>query len=211
MAQPARERLLEAAARLIRERGMTRVTTKEIAEAAGAAEGSLFKNFGDKMGLLTTLLSQELPENRAWREAATEAGPGDLETVLSRLMERAIDFYSASLPLVAGAIADTDLLRRQQHANREAGTGPQLAIDAMDTRFRTWQKAGQLAPDTDTYSLALLFCGSAQMQAYVEHLAGPDSLRGTRGERTAALVRALTRAAARQHDDPAMTTHRGRS
>ena len=30
-----------------------RVTTREIAMAAGAAEGSLFKNFGDKMGLLT--------------------------------------------------------------------------------------------------------------------------------------------------------------
>jgi hypothetical protein len=50
--------------------------------------------------------------------------------------------------------------------------------------------------DTDTYSLALLFCGSAQLQAYVEHLAGPGGLRGTRGERTAALVRTLTRAAA---------------
>ena len=196
MAQPARERLLEAAARLIRERGMTRVTTREIAEAAGAAEGSLFKNFGDKMGLLTTLLSQELPENRAWREAATAAGPGNPETVLSRLMERAIDFYSASLPLVAGSVADSDLLRRQQQVNREAGTGPQLAIDAMDEVFRTWQKAGQLGPDTDTYSLALLFCGSAQLQAYVEHLAGPGGLRGTRGERTAALVRTLTRAAA---------------
>jgi AcrR family transcriptional regulator len=196
MAQPARERLLEAAARLIRERGMARVTTREIAEAAGTAEGSLFKNFGDKMGLLTTLLSQELPENRAWRDAATGPGPGDLETRLSRLMERAIDFYSASLPLVAGSVADSDLLRRQQAVNREAGTGPQLAIDAMDAVFRTWQKAGQLGPDTDTYSLALLFCGSAQLQAYVEYLAGPDGLRGTRGERTAALVRTLTKVTA---------------
>jgi AcrR family transcriptional regulator len=196
MVRPARERLLEAAAQLIRERGMGRVTTREIAEAAGTAEGSLFKNFGDKMGLLTTLLSQELPENRAWREAAAAAEPGNPETVLSRLMERAIDFYSASLPLVAGSVADTDLLRRQQEANREAGTGPQLAIDAMDEVFRTWQKAGQLGPDTDTYSLALLFCGSAQLQAYVEYLAGPSGLHGTRGERTAALVRTLTRTAA---------------
>ena len=194
MAQPARERLLDAAARLIRERGMTRVTTREIAEAAGTAEGSLFKNFGDKMGLLTALLSQELPENRAWREAATAAGPGDPETVLGRLMQRATDFYRASLPLIAGSVADTDLLHRQQQANREAGTGPQLAIDAMDEVFRAWQQTGQLTPDTDTYCLALLFCGSAQLQAYVEYLAGPGGLRGTPEERTAALTRTLTRA-----------------
>jgi AcrR family transcriptional regulator len=197
MTQMARERLLEAAARLIRERGMARVTTREIAEAAGAAEGSLFKNFGDKMGLLTTLLSQELPENRAWREAAAAPGPEDPEAVLGRLMDRAIDFYNASLPLVAGSVADTELLRRQQEINREAGTGPQLAIDAMENRFRSWQQAGQLDPGTDPYSLALMFCGSAQLQAYVEYLAGPGELRGTRDQRITALVHALTRATPR--------------
>ena len=69
MASPARQRILDAALGLIRERGIGRVTTKEIALAADAAEGSLFKNFGDKMGLLTELLSYELPEARAWRAA----------------------------------------------------------------------------------------------------------------------------------------------
>jgi AcrR family transcriptional regulator len=58
---------------LIRQRGIGRVTTREIALAAGAAEGSLFKNFGDKMGLLTELLSYELPENQARRPVAIEA------------------------------------------------------------------------------------------------------------------------------------------
>ena len=41
--------------------------------AAGAAEGSLFKNFGDKIKLLTGLLSYVLPENQAWRSVAIEA------------------------------------------------------------------------------------------------------------------------------------------
>jgi hypothetical protein len=93
------------------------------------------------MGLLTALLSQELPENRACRDAADAAGPDDPETVLDPLMERAIDFNSASLPLVAGSVADSDLLRRQQQVNREAGTGPRLAIDARDEVFRTWHRA----------------------------------------------------------------------
>ena len=65
MPTPARQRILDAALGLIQQRGIGRVTTREIAMAAGAAEGSLFKNFGDKMGLLTELLSYELPENQA--------------------------------------------------------------------------------------------------------------------------------------------------
>ena len=48
MASPARQRILDAALGLIRERGIGRVTTKEIALAADAAKGSLFKSFGDK-------------------------------------------------------------------------------------------------------------------------------------------------------------------
>ena len=76
MSTPARQRILDAALGLIRQKGIGRVTTREIATAADAAEGSLFKNFGDKMGLLTELLSYELPENQAWRAVAIEAPPG---------------------------------------------------------------------------------------------------------------------------------------
>src|SRR6266487_2958414 len=81
MAAPARQRILDAALDLIQRKGIGRVTTREIAMAAGAAEGSLFKNFGDKMGLLTELLSYELPENQAWRAVAIEAPPGQGDLV----------------------------------------------------------------------------------------------------------------------------------
>src|SRR5215470_8772592 len=149
MPSPARQRILEAALGLIRERGIGRVTTKEIALAAGAAEGSLFKNFGDKMGLLTELLSYELPENQAWRAVATEAPPGhgDLAAGLVLFMERAIDYYAATLPLTAGSLADRELLRRHQALNRERGSGPQLALQATvdclrgpepRSRLRAW-------------------------------------------------------------------------
>ena len=50
MPTPARRRILDAALNLIQRRGIGRITTREIAVAAGAAEGSLFKNFGDKNG-----------------------------------------------------------------------------------------------------------------------------------------------------------------
>src|SRR5918997_1855997 len=99
MAPPARQRILAAAERLLRERGISRLTTREIAQAADAAEGSLTKNFGGKLGLLTTLLSRELPELRAWRAPATPPRERPLRTVFIDLLERGIDFYAASLPL----------------------------------------------------------------------------------------------------------------
>jgi AcrR family transcriptional regulator len=189
MPSPARQRILDAALGLIRERGIGRVTTKEIALAAGAAEGSLFKNFGDKMGLLTELLSQELPENRAWRAVPAEAPPGhgDLAVALVLFMERAIDFYTAGLPLVAGSFADRELLRRHQERNRQRHTGPQLALQASADYLRGWQESGHLDAAADPYAIAVALCGSALMYAWTCQLAGADQLPGSRD----GLIRAL--------------------
>ena len=182
MPAPARQRILDAALRLIQERGIGRVTTREIAMAAGAAEGSLFKNFGDKMGLLTALLSYELPENQAWRAVAIEAPPGhgDLVAGLVLFMERAIDYYAAALPITAGSLADRELLRRHQALNRERGSGPQLALEASVDCLRGWQDAGYLDRSADLYAMAVALCGGALICAYIEQLAGPGQIRGGR-------------------------------
>jgi len=182
MPTPARQRILDAALGLIQQRGIGRVTTREIAMAAGAAEGSLFKNFGDKMGLLTELLSYELPESRAWRSVAIEAPPGhgDLVAGLVLFMERAIDYYAAALPLTAGSLADRELLRRHQALNRERGSGPQLALQATVDCLRGWQEAGYLDQAADLYPMAVALCGGALICAYIEQLAGPGQIRGGR-------------------------------
>jgi len=189
MPTPARQRILDAALVLIRERGIGRVTTKEIALAADAAEGSLFKNFGDKMGLLTELLTQELPENRAWRAVPAEAPPGrgDLAAALTLFMDRAIDFYAAALPLAAGSFADRELLRRQQERNRQRGTGPHLALQASADYLRGWQESGQLDAAADPYAMAVALCGAALMYAWTDQLAGAGHVQGGRD----GLIRAL--------------------
>ena len=182
MSTPARQRILDAALGLIRQNGIGRVTTREIAMAAGAAEGSLFKNFGDKMGLLTELLTYELPENRAWRSVAIEAPPGhgDLVAGLVLFLERAIDYYAAALPLTAGSLADRELLRRHQALNRERGSGPQLALQATVDCLRGWQEAGYLDRAADLYPMAVALCGGALICAYIEQLAGSGQIRGGR-------------------------------
>jgi AcrR family transcriptional regulator len=197
MPAPARQRILDAALALIQQRGIGRVTTREIALAAGAAEGSLFKNFGDKMGLLTELLCYELPENQAWRSVAIEAPPGhgDLAAALVLFMERAIDYYAAALPLTAGSLADRELLRRHQALNRERGSGPQLALQATVDCLRGWQEAGFLDQEADLYAMAVALCGGALICAYIEQLAGPGQIRGGRG----GLIRSLIDSAVGPH------------
>ncbi|MGW4569175.1 TetR family transcriptional regulator, partial [Streptomyces sp. NPDC004561] len=51
-----RARLLEAAARLIAERGVDGVTMEAVAVAAQVGKGTVFRRFGDRTGLLMALL-----------------------------------------------------------------------------------------------------------------------------------------------------------
>src|SRR6201987_3687385 len=51
--------LLDAARRLIAERGPDAVTTDDIAVAAGVGKGTLFRRFGSRAGLMLVLLDED--------------------------------------------------------------------------------------------------------------------------------------------------------
>lgn len=195
MAAPARQRILDATARLLREKGLARLTTREIAQAADAAEGSITKNFGGKLGLLTALLSSDLPEVVTWRDALTPPTPSreDLAAALTRAVGAAIDYYAAVLPLVAGAASDATLLEAYRETNAANGTGPQVAVQEMTDYLAAWQQHGALDRGADPGALALLLCGAAQIQAWTDYFSGPGVLPGSRADRIDRVIETLIR------------------
>ena len=69
--------LLDAARRLIAERGADAVTTDDIAAAAGVGKGTLFRRFGSRAGLMLVLLDEdEKAEQQAMMFGPPPLGPG---------------------------------------------------------------------------------------------------------------------------------------
>jgi AcrR family transcriptional regulator len=69
--------LLDAARRLIAERGADAVTTDDIATAAGVGKGTLFRRFGSRAGLMIVLLDEdEKVEQQAFLFGPPPLGPG---------------------------------------------------------------------------------------------------------------------------------------
>ena len=56
-----RDRILDVTAALMRSAGLTGVTTREIARAAGLTEAALYRHFKSKEDLLTCALAERLP------------------------------------------------------------------------------------------------------------------------------------------------------
>ncbi|MBX5489308.1 MAG: TetR/AcrR family transcriptional regulator [Mycolicibacterium hassiacum] len=103
-----RNLLLDAARRLIAERGAEAVTTDDIVAAAGVGKGTLFRRFGNRAGLMMELLDED---EKAFQQeimfGPPPLGPG--APALERLLaygRRRLDFVVAHRALMADVNRD---------------------------------------------------------------------------------------------------------
>ena len=152
--QPAQERgdaarnrtlLLDAARRLIAERGPDAVTTDDIAAAAGVGKGTLFRRFGSRAGLMLVLLDEdEKAEQQALMFGPPPLGPGapPLERLLAYGRDR-LEFVTTHHALLS-----------------DAGRDPQMRFIAPvmfhHRHIRVLLEAGGTTGDLDAQAFALL-------------------------------------------------------
>src|SRR5438309_11047185 len=103
-----REAILAAALQLLRERGIARVTGREVAALAGVSEASVFYHYKDRAGLLRAVFEQGL---RPLRELGEDGGlsGADLGHALTRFGETLERFLDQALPVIAAAQSDVQL------------------------------------------------------------------------------------------------------
>jgi AcrR family transcriptional regulator len=104
-----RARLLEAAARLVAERGADAVTMEAVAAEARVGKGTVFRRFGDRTGLLTALLDHsEKKFQAAFLSGPPPLGPGAppverLRAFGCAMLRRSIDELELQLAAEPGA------------------------------------------------------------------------------------------------------------
>jgi AcrR family transcriptional regulator len=95
--------ILAAAAQVFAEKGYSSTTTKEIADAADVAEGTLYNYFNGKREILLSIATEaDVPMERALQEA------GKLENreAMIALFEGAFDITEARLPFLRALLAE---------------------------------------------------------------------------------------------------------
>ena len=107
-----RQEILAAAARVFASKGFDQATTKEIADEADLAEGTLYNYFGGKREILLAIAREtEAPMVAVLQE--TEGA--DDRAVMVAIFEKALDISEAQLPftqtLFSAAWVDDDILQ----------------------------------------------------------------------------------------------------
>jgi AcrR family transcriptional regulator len=175
--QPMQERIVAAAIQVIRERGVSRATTKEIARAAKVSEGSIYNHFENKTALFGAAFGAVSSGIReTMREVAASVGDGTVEGNLERLAGAAIRFYGELLPMTGSALADHEVsawLRRRLPAR--AG-GPVQGHAALIAYLEAERRAGRLRRDADPSFIAAALLGACLQHAFLSLLAEPAAL-----------------------------------
>lgn len=168
-----RDRILDAAADIMRQRGVVSATTKEIAKAAGYSEAALYKHFSDKEDLILNVLRYRMPGPVA---GFPQPGEGTVEENLAVIARGALVFYQGSLPLLGSLIAHPDRMAAHRDSMRRHQGGPGQAIIAIAGYLRAEQDLGRVDKDADVEAAAALLDGACFHQAFLRYYeGGPDA------------------------------------
>lgn len=170
-AELTRAKLVKATASVMRERGLTGTTIREIAKQAGVAEGALYRHFSDKVDLLMAVMLEEWPSlGTAMARLLDRVGTGTVRGNLRKLVVEALDGYRELVPFAATIANDQAVLAavRQAFADREIG--PARAHDAVVMYLTAESEGGrvELTAPPEVISAALL--GACHEHAFLRLL-----------------------------------------
>jgi AcrR family transcriptional regulator len=196
----ARSKIVDVAARLLREQGPAAVTTRGVAEGAGVQAPTIYRLFGDKDGLLEAVAEQVMATFVAGKAAIVEAASADHVDPLDDLRagwEAQIDFGVAN-PTLFRLLSDPDRVRHSPAA--------QLGRGVLESRVHRIAATGRLRVSEPRAVNVIQAAGIGVIQTL---LSTPREHRDTGLAATmyeAVLGQILTDPAVRVEDSPMATT-----
>lgn len=162
-----RERLLDAAAHVMRTLGFARTTTKEISRASGYSEAMIYKHFPDKTALFLAVLGERLPSfGPLARELGEDAGDRPVRDRVRALARTAIAFYVESFPISVSIFAESGLLAAHRAALAPLNAGPRQPLAALEDYLLAEQRRDRISAAADCAAAAALLLGACFQYAF---------------------------------------------
>jgi AcrR family transcriptional regulator len=185
-----RERILEAAERVMREKGFARATTKEIARAAQCSEGNLYNHFENKQAIFMAVMTERLPGFVPLIKTLHErVGVGTVRQNLEEVVRTAIAFYGQLIPISSAMMSNPGM----REGIRSRGAGPHRANEGLAAYIRREQSINRVHEEVDPEAAAALLLGACQQRAMHRLFLGDSGTSSSDDEFASALVATLLR------------------
>src|SRR6266849_3367484 len=143
-----RQYILEAAEQMLQAKGLARLTNKEIAEAAGCAEGTLYNHFDTKEELILAAIQENQPDFLTVVQE-DRIGQRSVEENIQEIALAAIRYYRKLVPLSTALFADMDLLAHFRQWMQGHQGGPLKIYEKVAVYIVGEQRLGRLKPEIE--------------------------------------------------------------
>src|SRR5690348_15878372 len=168
-----RQLILDGAKKVVREKGLTGATTREIARGVSVADGTLYVHFADRVELFLALLRQSLPPMKGpLRELEYLAGRGTVRGNLETVVRDALSFMEEIVPLAASLFAEPELLRAHQEELQRRNEGPHLSMAAVESYVKAEQRLGRIEQRINPKTVYALLFGACLHRVFISHFLG---------------------------------------
>jgi AcrR family transcriptional regulator len=159
--EATRARLIEATRSVVRDVGYAHASTRAIAQAAGVAEGTIYRHFPDKAALFfATVLAANGPIVAWVTTLPARAGEGTVEGNLADAAVRLAGLRDQILPLELAIAADPELAAQRRAAMVAAGSSlPPGPPEAVAAYLAAEQQLGRVRADVDPREAAGVLLG----------------------------------------------------
>ena len=167
-----REHLIDAAERLLSEKQVGAITTREIARAADVSDGVLYNHFADKHDLILAALMRRYAQALGQFGAGLpEPGTATVEANLITYAEAGLDLVAQALPMVAGLMSEPVLLHRFIAEIHREPFGPERMRQPIADYVAGEQRLGRLGEFPIEAALSLMI-GPTLMLGFTELVVG---------------------------------------
>ena len=187
-----REAILEATLAVLREDGVAKLTSREVAARAGVSDASVYYHFGDRGGLLRAAFAHGMKP----LEFVTQLPPEmERPAVLAAAFASLEQFFDDVLPVLHAAQADAELGASLAEYVAENDLGPHKGVTSLGGYIRAEQEAGRVAPAVDPDAVALMIIdaafGRASRRLMLHSATKDQNDRLPSAERTLVMINAL--------------------
>src|SRR5215469_15073847 len=180
-----RTQIVTATRKLIEDLGIAHITTKQIAKAAGCAEGTIFRHFARKEDLLLAAVMASFP---SLRESLISISGGPPRERFQRLALNVIRFFEQITPAAVAVLSNAELTRRHRETMREHNGGPQRLYMAVSRFIESEQARGAVRADLSSAPISSALLGPCFFRVFTRLSLGKNAVEITDEEFAAGIV-----------------------
>lgn len=152
-----RAKLIAATQQVVHEVGYAHATTRAIAEAAGVAEGTIYRHFPDKVALFfAAALEQDSAVIAELTALPAKAGQSSVVDNLASALERLATLREKVIPLELAIRSDPELIERRRTMTPPITPDGPTPPEAIAQYLAAEQELGRIRADIDSLEAALV-------------------------------------------------------